>query len=411
MSTAHAPRGTGGSDPHRCVRHHQPWLGTTAVCVGVDRGSRTDPDGRAGIAHLFEHLVMSARGGGASLTDVIEQRGGQSNASSGNEKTLYFARVANEDAADTLRALCEAVTKPAIEPADLERERTTVLQELAAAAADPGDVVQDAFLADLFGAHPLGRPVGGAREDIEAVRHEDILAYQARSLEADGMAVAVVGGASPEAIDAVLPAYAGYFDRPARRKAAGAPAAAGPADRTGWPADEDFVWAAVGGRSVAQTDPRRHAFAVLGHLLGGSPASLLYRALRDEAGLAYTFQAWPSHYDDAGSWRVLMGVETANGPAAVGIVERLLNDLAEAGPAARDLDIARRQAVGAFVRDQEDPLERAVNEVMGALSGLDGWTAQAETAALRAVDADAVRHAAADVLASLRVTVRPTGAS
>ena len=49
----------------------------------------------------------------------------------------------------------------------MPQEKQAVFQELAAADADPSDVVQDAFLAHQFPGHALGRPVGGTRESVE----------------------------------------------------------------------------------------------------------------------------------------------------------------------------------------------------------------------------------------------------
>ncbi|MEV6823598.1 pitrilysin family protein [Amycolatopsis sp. NPDC051102] len=384
------------------VARHRPWLRTTTLCVALARGSRDDRPGRAGAAHLFEHLVMSARGSGSALTDLVEERGGTANASSGNELTLYYARVADEDAPQVAAALWRAVESPQITEADLIREKNVVAQEIATARADAGDVVQDAFLADLFGSsHPLGRPVAGDPGDVASFTPADAEAERERGLPPHR--VVVVGGADPGRIRAALPEHA-LLARDFRRPGSPPePVRPGPAAEPA--AEGEFAWVAVGGRAVPARDPACAAYAVLGHLLGSSPASSLYRELRDAAGLAYTFQAWPSHYTDAGAWRVLMGVESGNVPKAVAVVERLLHRIAETGPSAREHAIAVRQAVGQSRRDAEDPWQLTID--LALRGGLDpSWTPESEQAALQQVTPGQVRAAAARVAETLKVTVR-----
>ena len=74
-------------------------LKTTSFCFAVGYGSRDDPAGRGGIAHLLEHLVMSSPlVGGVSFSEYVERRGGQANAQTGMEVMLYHAQVHADDA-------------------------------------------------------------------------------------------------------------------------------------------------------------------------------------------------------------------------------------------------------------------------------------------------------------------------
>ncbi|MFD7712649.1 M16 family metallopeptidase [Streptomyces sp. NPDC059785] len=392
------------TENHAVLEVHIPWLRTTTVCVGLARGSSDDAPGQAGAAHLFEHLVMSARGSGAALTDLVEERGGTANASSGNEMTLYYARVANADAPHIAAELWRAVSRPKITEADLAREKSVVAQEIATARADGSDVVQDAFLADLFGSHPLGRPVAGSPEDIRRFGLRD--AERLRDAGLPRHCIAVVGGADPDRVRAALPPEALLPKSTLRPFRPPESRPAGDASATAFPQDEDFVWVVVGGRAVPARHPGRAAYSVLASLLGASPASSLYRELRDGAGLAYTFQAWPSHYSDAGAWRVMMGVETGNAPQAVGIVEGLLHRVARKGPTAREHRVAVGQAVGQCHRDAEDPWQLAIDTVLHSGVGQHPWNPETERAALERVSPDEVRAAAAHVADSLIVTAR-----
>src|SRR5215469_4243723 len=312
-------------------------LRTTSLCLSVDYGSRDDPPGQGGVAHLWEHMALSAPGlTGVSFCECVERLGGQANAETGLEQMLIYAQVHADDADDVAAALLDAVEHPTITSALLETERAVVLQELAAAEADPADVVQDAFLGTLFARHPLGRPVAGTAGEIRSLSLDDVLAAYNTWFSCRPIALVVVGPRIPEPL-AGPPAGTSASTRIEPRAAtlAGEPGASS----VRWPAE--FAWTCVGGRSPARGVAGREAYTVLADLLGGSPASLLYRRLRTELGLAYHFEAWDRGYAEAGAWRVMAGVDSGNGDQAVSVITGLLKDLARTGPNPGDLAAAQ----------------------------------------------------------------------
>ncbi|RSS93852.1 insulinase family protein [Streptomyces sp. WAC05292] len=378
-------------------------LRTTSLCLAVASGSRDDPDGLGGAAHLLEHLVMSLPlAGGASFSERVERLGGRANAETGLEQMLYYAQVHADDADEAATLLLRAFTAPGFTQSALDDEREVVLQELAAAAADPADAVQDAVLAALFPGHPLGRPVGGDPRQLRAVTLDDIRAAHAALVNAPA-ALTVVGPRIPGALRGLprgtRPAPAAAVP-PAPLRPVSSPAFA-------LPAEADYSWLCLGARSPRAGSPLRPAYTVLAQLLGSSPSSLLYRALRGERQLSYAFQAWDRGYREAGAWRVLIGTGPDQAGEAVEVVRGLLARLAERGPDAADLQAARRQAAMGLVLDAEEPMERARLTADRTAAGTLPWSPESEAAALRAVTADRVRAAAADVAAHLLVTVRP----
>ncbi|MFF4537267.1 M16 family metallopeptidase [Streptomyces aureus] len=383
-------------------------LKTTSVCLALAHGSRDDPRGRGGVAHLLEHLVMSSPLGGdgpaRSFSESVERRGGQANAQTGLEVMLYYAQVHADDAEDVTAALLRAVFRPVLDGHTLDRERAVVLQELAAAAADPSDVVQDAVLAGLFPGHPLGRPVGGEPGDLAAVTVEELSAvHRDRFVLAPG-ALVVVGPSVPKVLAGSAVDAAG---QPADHSAPRVPLdPTGPDDPLPDPGAAEFTWLCFGARSPQADAAGRAAYGVLAHLLGSSPSSLLYRTLRGEHGLSYSFHAWDRGYREAGAWRLLVGTEAANAGQVRTVVEELLTTVAEHGPAADDFDAAVRQAEMSLVLESETPLEYAKLIAERTCAQGRTWSLDSEIAGLRQVSVDDVRRAAAHVRRELRMTVR-----
>jgi predicted Zn-dependent peptidase len=376
-------------------------LRTTSICLGVAYGSRHDPAGHGGLAHMLEHLLMSAPVGEAGpLVQYIERLGGSANAETGLERMLFYAQVAAEDADQVVELLLDGVLRPALDTVTLEAERSAVLQELAAAEADPADVVQDAFLNAIFDGHPLGRPVGGTVPEVTALDLDAVVRGHREQFLAAPMALAVVGPRLPRTLEGMATSRRHTVPPPV-------PVPLGPV-RTGEPAwPGTFGWVAVGGRSRGLAEPDRHRYTVLANLMGGSAHSVLYQELRVAAGLAYSFQAWDRGYTESGAWRVLIGVESGNGPKAVEIVLRELSRLAEEGPTPGHLEAALRHTRMSVILDTETPLEHARLLASRALARPTPWDVEQELSEIAAVSPSDVRSAAAELLANPVTVVRP----
>ncbi|MEU2830347.1 pitrilysin family protein [Streptomyces lavendulae] len=376
-------------------------LRTTSICLGVAYGSRHDSVNQGGLAHVLEHLLMSApAANGEPLVQFIERLGGSANAETGLEHMLFYAQVDAQDADVVVESMLSGVLAPELDPVVLESERAAVIQELAAAAADPADVVQDAFLAALFPGHPLGRPVGGTVEEVRALGLEAVGEGHRSAFSTSPMALAVVGPSIPRGLS-------GRQAAPSGATRTRGPVPLGPVRVTtpAWP--DEFGWVAVGGRSTRLGDPARHRFTVLANLFGGHASSLLYRKLRVEAGIAYSFESWDRGYTEAGAWRVLIGVDSGNGGQAVDIVIRELEGLAATGPSDADLDAARRQARMSLILDTETPLEHARSLALHAVRSPEPWNLQSELDRIAAVEKRDIQQAAAEVLSDLITVVRP----
>ncbi|MGW7611347.1 M16 family metallopeptidase [Streptomyces sp. NPDC054766] len=382
-------------------------LSTTTVCLSSKYGSRDDPSRDCGLAHVLEHVLMSAPVGPVpSFSEYVERLGGHANAETGLDRMLFYAQVHADDAEEITGLLQHAVLDPRWDERTLPQEKRAVFQELATAAADPSDVVQDAFLDHLFPGHPLGRPVGGTRETVERFDVAAMAAGHEERLLTAPLSLIVVGPAVPASADPLLagvPATALARLGTAERDLASLPAP-GPEQPVRWP--DEFAWVCAGARSVGNHDPRRPHFNVLAQLLGSSPSSVLYRRLRGEAGLAYAFQSWNRGYGETGAWRVLAGVDAGNGDAALAVIRGALEEIATDGPKPDDLDSARRQAQMRIFTSVDAPLECARFLALRS-GGPADWSPAAEVANIAAVSAADLREAAAQVLNGWRAVVRP----
>ncbi|MFJ9378735.1 M16 family metallopeptidase [Streptomyces sp. NPDC101455] len=385
-----------------------PKLETTSICLSVGYGARLDPQGSCGTAHLLEHLLFSLPTvGRASFAESVERMGGSANAETGLEAMLFHSQVAAADASEAAVLMVRSVLEPAYDKRVFDTEREVVVKELATAAADPSDIVQDAAFEKLFPGHPIGRPIGGRTEELQtlnvaAVEEE----HQSRFLRRP-MALVVVGPRPVDGLDELLDALA-----PAESDVVPAPFQPVPAPDLTPPgqAGPDFAWACLAGRSPSLDAGGQEAYAVLATLLGSSPSSLLYRKLRVEEALSYSFEAWNRSYTESGVWRLLAGVEPHAVGRLTGIVEDLLTELAEGRVPEEEFAMARRKSEMRLVTQAENPLERARLTALGTRSGTIDWSSERARAALREVTPEEIARAAGRLRGNLAVAVRPEAA-
>ncbi|MFM7068648.1 MAG: M16 family metallopeptidase, partial [Actinomycetes bacterium] len=166
----------------RVVTDDMPGARSAALSVWVTVGGRDEPDELAGASHFLEHLLFKGtpERDARSIARDIDSVGGDMNAFTASEHTVYYARVpagAIEFGADLL---FDVVGAPALRGDDFEAERGVILEELAAVEDDPDDVLGIQLFEALFPDHPLGREVLGSEDSIAALTRDAVAQFMQR---------------------------------------------------------------------------------------------------------------------------------------------------------------------------------------------------------------------------------------
>src|SRR3712207_5087 len=147
---------------------------TLGIWVGV--GSRDETPRLAGSSHFLEHLLFKGTTSRSALeiATAMDAVGGEMNAFTAKEHTCYYANVLASDLPLAVTLLSDLVTEAVNRAADVESERTVVLEEIAMRDDEPSDAVHDLFSETLFGGTGLGRSVLGSVESIEGLTRADV---------------------------------------------------------------------------------------------------------------------------------------------------------------------------------------------------------------------------------------------
>ncbi len=166
-----------------------------AFQVWVKVGSADESPEEVGLAHLHEHMLFKGTGkrGLGEIARSIEAHGGEINAWTSFDQTVYHVVMASRHARQGLDVLADAVRNSAFEAGELTREIEVVCEEIKRSLDMPSRRASKALFAEAFHTHPYGRPVIGFEADVRAHTRERVLSFYAKHYQPSNIVVSAVG--------------------------------------------------------------------------------------------------------------------------------------------------------------------------------------------------------------------------
>jgi len=166
-----------------------------AFQVWVNVGSADERPGEVGLAHLHEHLLFkgTARRGPGEIARSVEAHGGEINAWTSYDQTVYHVVMASQFAREGLDVLADAVRNSAFDPEELTREIEVVCEEIKRSLDTPSRRASKELFATAFTKHPYGRPVIGFEADVRGHSREKMVGFYSRCYSPKNIVLSAVG--------------------------------------------------------------------------------------------------------------------------------------------------------------------------------------------------------------------------
>ena len=378
---------------------------SVALGIWVGVGSRDEDLPHAGATHYLEHLLFkgTSRRTALDISAEMDTVGGEMNAFTAKEYTCYYARVLDADLPLAVDILSDMVTSSLITAKDVDAERNVVLEEIAMNEDDPSDTVHEAFSAKLYGDTPLGRPILGTVDSINAITRDQIYEHYRARYTAEHLVVAAAGNLDHDrVVELVRAAFGPALERTAE------PAAprlggdhAGNNQGTGIALISRSIEQAnlvLGCEALSRTDERRFALSVLNAAFGGGMSSRLFQEVREKRGLAYSVYSFSAQHADSGMWGIYVGCLPAKADEVLSICVDEIVRVVDGGLSDAEMARGKGQVRGGIVLGLEDPSSRMsrlgkAELVYPRLEPVDDVLA-----AIDAVTNDDIRAVAAEIL-------------
>jgi predicted Zn-dependent peptidase len=387
-------------DGPRVISARLPGSRSVSIAAYVLAGARQETRNVAGVAHFMEHITFKGTERyptSRAISEAIEGVGGSANAATDRESTVYWVRVPRRRAETAMGVVGELIVRPRLAEADIDQERTVIVEEIRSYMDDPSEYVQTLMGLALFGDGSLGREICGDEAGIRALPSAAIRDFWHARYRPANTVVAVAGDLDhDEAVGLVAEAF-GTGDA---ALAGFEPAPALPAGRRVMTGRRDTTQAqlAIGLPALPRDHPDTWALTVLNAVLGDGMSSRLFLGVREEKGLAYDVSSGLVEYADAGALEISAGVDPAQLPAAIEAILAEVSRIAAEPVPAEELAKAKAYLAGGLELRMDDT--RHLASWVGGQEALHDrvLTLDEALAALEAVTSDEILRVAGGIV-------------
>ena len=296
-----------------------------SIQVWVKAGSAQEQDRESGLAHVHEHMLFKgtrSRGVG-TIAREVEAAGGQINAFTSWEMTVYYVNMASRFMKQGIDILADIIENAAFDAQELEKEIEVILEEIRRARDIPSRRLSETFYATAYGVHPYGRPVIGTEETVRSFTREDVLHFYHKWYVPENLVWVMVGDLDPEAL---MPELVKKLSRIPSRPVPDLTRPVEPPQS----APRVFVqredvkeaYLRIGFHIPDISSPDAPALDLLALVLGQGRSSRLYSTLRMQRRLVNSISAYSMTPKDPGLFILTAGLEVSDiDQALAGILE------------------------------------------------------------------------------------------
>ena len=345
---------------------HIPSAQPVVYCgYAVGAGTRDEELGREeGMAHFCEHITFKGteRRSSMQILGHLESVGGDLNAFTNKEETVYHAAVLKENIDRAVDLLTDIVFHSTYPQAEIDKEVEVIVDEIESYNDSPAELVYDLFENAVFGGHPLGHNILGTAEKLRRYTTADALRFTRRYYRPDNSVFFAYGDvdfrklvrlleranaadAASESVAASAESVAAVSLPPQQSAAALLPPYV--AQHIEHHMDTHLAHVMLGTRAYDVHDERRIALYLLNNILGGpGMTARLNVSLRERNALVYTVESMAQSYSDTGLWAVYFGCDPKNVKRCLRLIRRELDKVMQRPLSDAQLRAAKRQIRG-----------------------------------------------------------------
>lgn len=341
----------------RLIVNELPHTRSVTTSIYVATGARYEAEPISGISHFIEHMLFKGAAKRPTAQDIalaIEGIGGFFNASTGQELTNYWVKVAYQHFDIGLDVLADMLSGPVFDANEIEKERRVILQEIRETFDTPDELVFFDLDALMWLPHPLGRDVGGTEQSVSSISREDMLSYLAQHYHADNVVVSVAGYVKAEDIVPQIGAKLAPLQIAPRSTFSRFEASQ---DAARWQVrykKTEQAHVAVSTWAYDRNHPDRYVVGLLNTILGDGMSSRLFQEIREKRGLAYSISSFGSALDDCGYFGSYAAVEPKTAPVTLQAMLQEWGRLASERVPDQELVKAKELVKGGILLSMED---------------------------------------------------------
>ena len=343
---------------------HLPSPSHVVYCgYAVAAGTRDEQKGREeGMAHFCEHMTFKGteRRTSMKILGYLESVGGDLNAFTNKEETVYHAAVLKDNIDRAVDLLTDIVFHSTYPQAEIDKEVEVIVDEIESYNDSPAELVYDLFENAIYNGHSLGHNILGTAEQLRTYTTEDALRFTRRYYRPDNSVFFAYGDVDFGKLVRLLErANAVAADSSQQQSSAESPAIDVNKEKSAMSLppyvaqhinhhmDTHLAHVMLGNRAYDVHDNRRIALYLLNNILGGPGMNArLNISLRERHAFVYTVESMMQSYSDTGLWAVYFGCDPKNVDKCLRLIRHELDKVMEKPLSEAQLHAAKKQIRG-----------------------------------------------------------------
>jgi len=385
----------------RIVTDTVPYVQSITLGIQIDAGSRDDPEKSQGLAHFIEHALFKGtrRRTYIDIARNIEKNGGYLDAYTTKEHTCIFLRCLDEHLEPSFDLLSDLVCDPIFPLEEIDKEKEVVIEEISSVNDTPEELVFEEFDLRSFPNHPLGKPILGTEESVEAFSDDDLKNFIRQHYIPKKMLLTATGKVSHDEIMRLSERFLGALGESSDNEYVRQPFLAEHYTPFTLTLKKRVCQTQIVlGTAIPRHDPLYYSLMVLNTMLGNGMSSILNLELREKRGLAYNVYSSLTFFDDLTAINIYAGTDSNKTKVTLELIRELLQSDALKNPDPEEVRAAKTKLLGYHIMGMEK-MTRRMSQTSSDLSYFGRYIEPAEkTAAIEAVTAEDIAEASMRIL-------------
>ena len=343
----------------RVVTCEMPGKDSIAVGIWVKVGGRYENSTYAGISHFVEHMLFKGtkNRNTREIKEDIEGVGGMLNAFTAEELTCYFVKMLKNHFHLAMDVLSDMIKNPLFLPAEVEKERTVILEEIKMYLDLPSHYVHDLIGTLLWPKQPLGQLLAGDEKSVARIKRSNLLDFVKRYYHPRNILISVCGDIPHEEVLRQVEKSFPMTDNGSESEFKQAVVKQTKPNLKLVDKKTEQTHFVIGLHGFSRVYSGRYRASLLNIIMGANMSSRLFEEVREKRGLAYEISSRNSFLQDTGSFTVSAGVETKKAPLTIRVILNELEKIKKKPVSQGELRRAKDYFLGQFCMGLEDTLD------------------------------------------------------
>ena len=330
----------------------------------INAGTRNEEPGEEGLAHFCEHVTFKGteRRKAWHILNCLESVGGDLNAYTNKEGTVYYSAILKEHIARAVDLLTDIVFHSVYPQTEIDKEVEVICDEIESYNDSPAELIYDEFENIIFKGSPLGHNILGTAEQVRSFKTEDALRFTRKLYRPDNAIFFAYGDIDFKKLVRLLKKSFLSEERTVKSEKFNSPEAQAQFNiqHSTFNTQHSFegqtivmqknthqAHVMIGTRAYDVNDSRRMPLYLLNNMLGGPGMNAkLNLALREHNGLVYTVESTMAAYGDTGIWSIYFGCDEHDVKRCLRLVRKELDKFMQKPLSEAQLKAAKKQIKG-----------------------------------------------------------------